>query len=61
MMTPIEIGSYTITRELGRGGMGVVLLARDGKLDRDVAIRVFRRSWRSMRSVWRVSSARPRC
>ena len=33
-------GQYTIERELGRGGMGVVLLARDVRLDRPVAIKV---------------------
>ena len=33
------IGPYSIVREIGRGGMGVVYLARDPRLDRDVAIK----------------------
>jgi len=33
-------GHYEVTRELGRGGMGAVMLARDVELDRLVAIKV---------------------
>src|SRR5215210_3900537 len=33
-------GEYSLQRELGRGGMGIVYLARDVQLNRDVAIKV---------------------
>jgi len=40
-LTPGQrLGVYRIVREIGRGGMGVVYLARDATLDRDVAIKM---------------------
>jgi len=39
-VTTVRIGSYPIEREIGRGGMGVVYLGHDTRLDRPVAIKV---------------------
>ena len=37
---PVKISRYRVDRELARGGMGVVLAARDPELGREVAIKV---------------------
>jgi serine/threonine protein kinase/photosystem II stability/assembly factor-like uncharacterized protein len=39
-MTGESLGRYVITKEIGRGGMGVVYRARDPLLNREVAIKV---------------------
>src|SRR5438046_5366918 len=35
-----QLGPYVIERQIGRGGMGVIYLGRDTRLDRPIAIKV---------------------
>lgn len=46
-------GQYSLERELGRGGMGIVFLAREVRLARPVAIKVLPRSLASGRAELR--------
>ena len=36
----IRLGPYTVTAQIGQGGMGEVYRASDSKLNRDVALKV---------------------
>jgi eukaryotic-like serine/threonine-protein kinase len=42
---PLSLGGYKVVKELGRGGMGAVYLARQLSLDRDVALKVVAPRW----------------
>jgi serine/threonine-protein kinase len=41
-LPPARVGRYPVFGELGRGGMGTVLLGRDPELGRDLALKVMR-------------------
>ena len=48
-LTPgTTLGSYTVTAQIGAGGMGEVYQARDTKLDRDVALNVLPEAFRAI-------------
>ena len=42
MPTPSKLGRYEILGELGKGAMGVVYLARDPLIGRQLALKTFR-------------------
>lgn len=59
-----QIGRYRVVRQLGRGGMGIVYVARDERLDRDVGLKMIAglpdeiarsRFWREARAAASVS------
>ena len=53
------LGHYVVRGRLGAGGMGEVYEAHDSHLNRSVALKVVRQTWRTTPSAANGSSARP--
>ena len=53
-------GVFEILAPLRKGGMGEVYRAKDTKLEREVAVKILSRRWRSGRIAWCGSTVRPR-
>ena len=60
-MTGRTLLHYEILRKLGEGGMGEAWLARDTRLDREVALKMLPEEFASDPNAWPASSGRRRC